>query len=183
MINFKAKPIYPVNIMKIDGVGYRTKTPANFVELESNSYSDVLALSRAAMLWDKENNNKTTLAAAIFSDFVDDYTKPEFKFFAVTKQMEGFDRLNPDDILGIAEVKPLTSKMQELVLLQTRPRDKFISQNRKYTEVGRNLVESIISLFPKKDLLVEPLAEARDFYFKLGFKSQILSRFLRFYAR
>ena len=182
MINFKASYHLSTEYLKKNVNNEYEKFPASFVEIQTKQKDDIFALMHTAKLWQTENNGKTTFASDIAHDAYYDNHIQTAKIFALTKQKNNFENLIPEKILALMEVLPRGKKLQEIIFLQVSPEKNFNNKNREYKNIGKSFVTSLINLFPQKDIVLEPLENARKFYLKLGFENQLLSRTVRYYA-
>ena len=180
MISFKANVIsYP----KIDILGKDKKyhkQEVAFLELDCNMDSDVYCIKEASKKWKYGNTFANDIAASMDTinkkirlyDYYD--WDKEKRFFALTKQTNGFLDLNPHKIIGVAEIdKEYDYPYNELEFLQVKPtlKRKRSNKPRKIKNIGRVLVNSILKVFNNKTLVVEPTKKAIPFYSKLGFKN------------
>lgn len=193
MISFTAKYISPVIIDK--------KNPQNgkfepckgcFIEFDSLNQIDINALGKIS---DKWNNNHTLAesmlleAQEIFynSQHIGFNNKPNSKirFFGLTTQQTGFDIVDADKVLGLAEVESRSKTVNETVFLAVHPEHKYIAKNRQFKHVGEVILETIEKIFPHKIHILAPSDDdARAFYRKLKYvvykkNSEYLAKYLK----
>ena len=103
MITFQANYLNSASIKRINTYKPSIKKVA-FVEINPNNPSDVLALHKAAIKWDKTGGEGFAydICEAVNKG------KPD-RFFALTTQHDRFDNLNFKQILSLAPVKSAIS--------------------------------------------------------------------------
>ena len=179
MISFKANLINTTTVDRINPDSSYTRQKVAFVELDHTSDSDIECLKAVNKKWNRE----TTFADDILSDMLShktllekyDYNEQldERRFFAITRQQSDYSSLNATKIIALAEMKKdYDYPYYELDLLQVKPSLKKGKDStvRKIKNIGRSMVQSILSLYKDKTIIVEPLKSAMGFYDKLGFK-------------
>ena len=167
MINFKASYIHSTNILKKEPNQGFIPHQVAFVEVEPTNFEDILAINNANIKWD----GGETLASHIIYNMNSIYKKlpqiKEKKFYALTTQQDSFEKLEPESILGLAEVSKLNNETQEIDYLQLNP--KYLGKVRELIKMGDAIMKSIKALFPNKMLEVNSSATAINFYRRNGF--------------
>lgn len=180
MISFKASYIGTSNIQIQNKNGVWSDKPSSFVRLHPQCPRDFLTIGRTAILWYKNNNARPTLASSIYNDAAYDYEN--LHYYALTEQQSDFEELIPEKILGFAEIKPIRKDLHEIVFLQVNPEKNYKNKNRNVKNIGSSIINALVKYFPKKNIILEPASEALNFYLKQGFKSQVMSRYLKYYV-
>ena len=163
-ISFKAEFISP-SIIKKASTGKEIRT--SFVEHKSKCSKDRIALNGVESQWGEGN----TFATGILSDFEKstyDYT-PNKKYFALTLQNKQWNELIPKKILGLAEIIQGEGRIK-LKYLQADPKHNMHSAKRKFTGIGTAILNTLKSLFPQHDIVLQTAESARDFYIANGFE-------------
>lgn len=179
-INFTARYIRPANIKKLDGNSYKPHT-ASLVEMED---ADRPALEFIEDCWrtpiTKQIRRESRRIGA-----------EGLHIYAVTSQADKFEKLNPDNVLGMMlfqEGKSLRP-YNKIELLQVSPTEmspnygstinkkwkKFIStvfrfRDPEYKHIGKSLLDSVKAMHSDKPIRVFALQEAISFYEHNGFK-------------
>jgi len=170
-INFTALPINKVNIKKYDK---KTKNfinyPANFVRLVANDRNDINAVNKCAQQWKNADFIDKIATAAHWIGYRNGV---EINVYALTTQKNNLKKLNPQYILGLAEIRTDNENPQNTILYHLQVKPSAINvhnkDNKSYKKVGTSIVKSLqkqfknISLFSIKDTDVE------NFYKNLGF--------------
>lgn len=182
-ISFKAKYINPVEIQKYDGKEYKSETAA-FVELDYIDSSIIKAVN---------NKWNSKLVEGIYNSFA---AKSNLKHvFAVTTQIDSFERLNPDKVLGMAlfEKYNKSNLFSEITFFQVAPEYlsiqygntnltklkeyflKILHKNKKnepvpkYQHIGKALIKSIQKIYNNERIALFALPKAEKFYKKWDF--------------
>ncbi|MBP3847915.1 hypothetical protein J6I39_09235 [bacterium] len=162
---FRAKYKNPYKIAKFkDGYGDFT---ASFVEIEPHNEKDVSALENAIKYWEHDKFGQNALYATRAARDGSQYYKYH-KVYALTAQEDNFEKLNPDEILGVVHVGSVGDKKLFVEHLQTNPNYLYKSTP-KYVGIGSAMINSLkkycnmMSLFSSKEKSV------KDFYLKNGF--------------
>lgn len=118
-ISFTAKFISTATVRKFANNGNYIPAEANVVELYTKNKNDLKTLQEIKELWRKPN-----YAGAICEDaFSANATYEEYRpsFYAITTQKDMFEKLLPEDILGLAETRTTFGAIKSLDFLQTNP--------------------------------------------------------------
>lgn len=144
----------------------------SIVELDSTKLSDVNALGKTSKSWEKKGAiyvnhilyNIIPYLKAGFADIKDHY-------YALTTQRDNFEKLEPENILGLMLFREKNDYKNEICYLEVSPSTtKRKNLFRKYKEVGKTLVEFVKSQFSQKKIEVWSDLDAIDFYKKRGFR-------------
>lgn len=163
-ISFRANFINPGKIKKTSTC---KDIPASFVELKSKCYNDRMSLKGVVSLWGEGD----TFAAGILDDLESstyDYSTNK-RYFALTLQRKQMDELIPKKILGLAEIIQGKGRIK-LKYLQADPKHNMHSAKRKFTGIGTAILNTLKSLFPQHDIVLQTAESARDFYIANGFE-------------
>jgi hypothetical protein len=161
-VSFGAKYICPVEVLQKKWFSNEYKPmKAMLVEFDLKSKEDIAVLKKLKDRW-------SGFASSIYSDVV--INKCADSVYAVTKQNDSFEKLQPRKILGLAEVFRITRDKISLEYLQVKPKyaydeDKF----RGLKGIGGALVRFLKSQDDIKKIQVNPTYSAMDFYVKKGF--------------
>ena len=166
-ITFTAKFISPVTVKKLATGGEYIPTTVNAVELSANNKNDLKSLESIKKLWGKDS-----YAGEIYEDalFVNDYYE-EYRpsFYAITKQKDNFETLQPKDILSLAETQTTFGKIKSLDYLQTNPEFFFIFKQ-TLKQIGSAMLGLIENINKGRRIEVNPASSARTFYLKHEYK-------------
>ena len=173
-IAFKSIFISSPNIEKV------TKNRVNnhkvsFVEIDVKNSKDIDALEYIAVNWEQGRSYAANIYNDAYFDYKDSEIKklPAYKYYALTEQKNDFDTLIPEKVLGLVSVEKNfpNSRSNTIRYLQTNPIYKFSVENSKYKRIGTMLVDSLIKLFPKKNIVLTSDGESLRFYQKLRFEN------------
>jgi hypothetical protein len=110
MISFKANLVNSINIKQLDKNGCYKDIPANFVELNIKSESDLNTLSKVKENWKQEDS----FAKLIYNSFYHYHNlrnkSKKGKFYALTSQQDDFKELDENKILGVTQIYKNTGK-------------------------------------------------------------------------
>ena len=84
--------------------------------------------------------------------------------------MRAYAKLNPDEVLGLAQVRQITSKKCYLDYLQTAPNYAYTSAERIYKMVGASMLDMLKKYYKDMEIGLYSTLSAIDFYVKQGFK-------------
>lgn len=167
MINFKANLHSVGTIQKLDKSNHYTKQPAYFVELNTKSKKDLNALERIATSW-KDNIYATDTYYRFKENFFKEQQEHNERFFALTTQKNGFDKLDHHKILGVAEIYLPFDEDPEIEFLQTNP--KFLKNKAKFKHIGKVIVDKIKKILANNTISLYSTYNAIPFYEKQGFR-------------
>lgn len=171
MINFKAKRISPVVIEKKGPDNQYHKYNVTLVKLNPSVRNDVRCVETANLAWDNGNSLIDGIAVNMRDEFVKGRTEDESRYYAITTQTNNFGKMIPDKILGIAGVLTTEDNGVDYIdAIQVRPNNTRVNPERKFKNVGRVLLNSILDLAKNKDFVLEAREDVIPFYQKNGFK-------------
>ena len=141
--------------------------PAFFVKLEASNRDDITAVNFAAETW-KGAPYITKIAKA--SHFM---KSDDIDVYALTTQTSGFERLNPNRLIGFAEVRNNCNlpKFNLLYHLQVKPAvmnvDRYGKKTHKY--VGSSILHSLKKIYKNITLFSADSPNVEKFYIHNGF--------------
>ena len=182
MITFKANYLTTKHIPISNPQESNQTQRVSFVSFNLKDKNDLLTLRKLSRNWLGKS-----FAFRIYDDFKKQ-TKSQQKeyplyFYGLTIQEDNFEKLDPNLMLGIAEVAPLiddafcslcnfyTYNDCEINFLQTSPRSKYPNYSKGYKNIGKTLIDCISKVFSNSNIWVAPASDAIKFYEKLGFES------------
>jgi len=177
MINFTANYINAPQIKKLYDTQNANMDVA-FVELNSANPYDLKTLETLSRTW----------SGAEISNFIyicaDEQAKGASslafdRFFAITRLQDSYEKINPQNVLGIAQTSHACGAV-EIQFLQTHPEHEYANPNRQLKKIGETLVKSIQKFFKHFDIDVIPKNSAETFYEKLGFVKNTPRKFRLF---
>ncbi len=166
-ISFTAKFISPVTVKKLAAGGEYIPTSVNAVELSAKNKNDLKSLEAIKDLWGKDS-----YAGEIYEDarYVNDYYE-EYRpsFYAITKQKDSFEKLQPRDILGLFETQTTFGKILSLDYLQTNP--EFLNKLQPALKrIGTAMLNLIEGINIGRRIEINPAVSAKSFYLQNGYK-------------
>ncbi len=181
MISFQARYINSATIKhQTQPYEYQDMNTA-LVEFDFNSRADKRTIKKISKMWSKEFDNLekqgfemsggTCLAKDIYKNYKATSKNPNFrKYYAMTSQTDHFEKLNPDNILGIAQISSEYVGTYDLENFQVKPEYTAFINNSKYTKIGTGFLNSILEVLPFKVFRVIPTINSAEFYNKYGLK-------------
>ena len=169
-VSFKAYRISDANIYRINQDNSHEPIKASFVELQPVSNFDVNAADKFAELCGQDYE---ALAQNIAYDldnmlFDKDRTK---RFFAVTRQMCNFDKLDPYEIMGTMETLIDEANQHMIAYLKVAPEYAYADIDRTIKGVGASLIKPLQNkLLLGKRIFADILESAKGFYENMGFQ-------------
>lgn len=169
-INFKGTYIAPATVKKFNGENYTDKKVA-LVELSTDSDEDMRLMNELSYEWD----HHLSFAADIRDKFSDYYValdpSPKEKFYVLTEQKKNFDNLDSLDVLATTQLKKIPEGIY-IDFLQVAPDYGARSTTTSpFKNVGSGFLDAVKSLYPKNNILLDPIESAINFYKKNGFKT------------
>ena len=163
MITFQANYLNSASIKRINTYKPSIKKVA-FVEINPNNPSDVLALHKAAIKWDKTGGEGFAydICEAVNKG------KPD-RFFALTTQHDRFDNLNFKQILSLAQVKTESKGEQYIEFLQVDPENSNKSEEPESPHIGTAMLNCLKNIFIDKTIELDSVKSAISFYLRNGF--------------
>ena len=170
MISFTANLINKINVKKLNNNQYQNQK-VSFVELDVDCENDKKFLENLSEEWLYQD----LFVKCIEDNFLtmtEDYDEENnSRFFVLTSQDDGFERLDVKKALGIAQTSPHDTDDINIDYLQTNP--KYIKkQSTKPTEIkniGCAIITSLKHLFKDKSLKLQTTSDLIEFYKKNGF--------------
>ncbi len=170
-INFKALPI--IKQIKIQKFDKKTKQyvdcKANFVKLTADNRDDLKAVNACEQKWKGAAYIQKIATAAHWLGY---RNGTKIDVYALTTQKNNFNKLNPKNILGLAEIRTneATPQNAELYHLQVKPTAISINgTNKSYKKVGTSIVRSLQKMYKTITLFSDKTPEVKKFYENLGF--------------
>lgn len=172
MISFKSNYIDSAKVKRINASGVTDKQ-VSFVEINPSDYNDQLSINKTAIRWD----NKGGIGFAYdICNSLNRFNEPDFKnhedrFFALTTQKEQFENLNPKQILALTQVIKFDDDTQYVAYLQVDPKNSNKNRKAELRGCGRAMLDSLKKLFSTKNIQLDSVKNAINFYIKNGFES------------
>lgn len=170
MITFGAKYLSSTTLQRYK-TPYSEPVYAHFAELNPKNQADKAAMRKVVSIWGR----KTEYSKDIFESF-NFYSQMRGKnsltrFFVLTKQNILLTKLKPKDILGIAEVTLMGSDKKTAVInyLQVLTDKNVNEPTRGVTHIGTGILNCIKNVFRGKELELDAVETAVNFYEKNGF--------------
>lgn len=168
-ISFGARFIKKLPVLKYS---YEHKfykpSSANFVQINPYDKNDVKALNLIA-----QDFGEKAYADDIYVDVKKAYERndpawdADMEVFALTKQVGNFNELNPDEVLGVAEITKNNNKEIELEYLSTNPQYIYSYEPPCIKKIGTAIINFLKEKYDK--ILLNSSPSAREFYRKNGF--------------
>lgn len=128
--NFEAKHIAKTNVLRnLTGMQKSVPMEAHLVELDLLSPTDLKTIQNIKEKW---------VGAEFVQIICSPYYSPDRKLYALTKQKEEFENLNPNDVLGAADIN-LKGKRANLKFLQADP-NIINEKSRSIKDIGRSMM-------------------------------------------
>lgn len=176
MITFKAHLVSTTTAKKIINKQDLKDVELNFVRLNPSASEDVVSLNDTCYLW----GNNAEFANRINTYFQKDNSR-NLQFFAITEQSQNFNKLNPKQILGLAQTSDSGSGNVFIEQLQVSPEHNHYAKRAAFKNLGTSIVDSIKKLFSDKDIFVCPATLGAElFYLKTGFRPFLGGGIMRF---
>ncbi len=178
-ISFQAKFINSTQILKNAGQNIYKPMKTSFLEIDTTNKNDIAALSVVDKYWDNSFacNIYTTANALKHGIFDID----EYKIYALTKQLNNFDKLDGTQILGLAEISPKTDGAIFIDYIQVAPENIYTTQP-QYKKIGSRMLDAFKNIADKITLKPNSKGSA-IFYtkneFKPTFKNQDIFEWVR----
>ena len=194
-ISFKASFVNTANIQQLQQDGYKSCNAA-FVEMHPNSKNDISTLKCISNTWGQEFYASSIYNAALGDSRLDDFVieKPiARKFYALTSQKDSFEKLNPENVLGMVHINNYPN-FNSIEFLQTNPeyiipakKESFMEKclnkifktpkpevkQPKYKHIGSGILDSLKQTFSDKPMTLLSVPEAKNFYKKNGFVREL----------
>lgn len=166
-ISFTAKFISPATVLKSAETGKYLQKTVSCVELSPKSKKDLQSLKDLHELWGHGNySGDIYYDAKDFDGYFEEY-RPSF--FAITKQKDNFEKLVPEDILGIAETSTTFGAIKNLDYLQTNPN--FLNKVQPaFKHIGMAMLKFIEEIYKGQRLEIISASKTENFYLKNGYQ-------------
>ena len=167
MISFRAHKHSDINI----GTGSKVRDySVNFVEFNPFDKKDLGTLKKLSS-WEKGKSLARKICRSAKAELI--RGEQWHKFYGLVEKCDSFEKIQPKKVLGVMDICPLHERLHELNIIQVNPKDNLFSTCRRYTEVGTAMIDSLKTLFPLKDIIVEPVEDPKvlEFYVKNGFQN------------
>ena len=174
IINFTGTYLSQAQIKKMDKNNKYVKHDVSFVQIHPTNNNDISTLKKTSKIWE-DKPSLLSFANMIYEDAKnihdEEFDTGIHKFYALTNQKNNFEKLLPNEILGLTEVThyPKSTKMN-IDLLEVHPEYNYLSENSNYKKVVEALINNIKNIFEGKEITVRAISSALDFYIKNGFK-------------
>ena len=162
-ISFGARFIKKLPVLKYS---YEKKlyNPASvgMVELNPLDLRDVKALDSIARDFGGDSFVNNIYIEAKLAYKNDNQSCDDMGIFALTRQRENFEELNPDDILGVAEISKFENGEIELDYLQVHPQYIYSFDPPYFKRIGSAMLQGLKNLY--SHILVKSAPSACPFY-------------------
>lgn len=162
-ISFKAKFVHNAVIKSRKPNGRYKEIPVSIVKV-SKKEADRNAIQNVSMRWEGAG-----FVEAMILDYFNQTPDEDLTMYALTQQKDNFRKLQPNMILGLADVEK-NPKNFKIRYLQARPDCVHKKKKKPFKGIGEALMKSIIALTKDKKIYLSTVDEAQGFYKKLGFK-------------
>ncbi len=187
MLSFKANYINSGIVPQRVIFDLYSDSRVSIVEFDTKSSDDRNTIKSVAKDWERIGNTRT-----FANDMADEFKEVSSKydnynqsrFFGLTTQLDSFEKIDSNNVLGLAEVSHVPENRFDesdvfiLDYLQTKPDSMFLSRIRNYKKIGISLLQSIISIFRDKPIVLIPTANSKKFYLDHGFEKSPDNLFL-----
>lgn len=179
--NFKAQYLFPAKVQKLNPTNNEwVKVDTCIAELHPKDIKDLNVLADLNVMW-RANINEMCFASDLYQDALNVHTnawqesEAKRNFWALTTQKENFERLVPEEILGISEITAdCNNGPYEIAYLQVAPEHKRNSHFREFKYVGSAIMNKILEFF-KGNIVLTADSSAVDFYKIFGFVEKDVS--------
>ena len=165
-INFKARFITNTTIKRLnETTGRYDDKVVSLIKMNKESSSDFFSLLKLCTLWNVDVNYIGTMLLAL-----NNFDTRNRDIYILTEQEDDFRKLIPEKILGVEEIAKQKNSYR-LDYIQTNPKEKYKTKERKYKEIGGCLLNFMLDKFGKYNkIYLNSVKDAVDFYKKFGFK-------------
>lgn len=172
---FNAKIIKKPKVKRSDDISQKyVPDTVRFLKIDTTSPDEVRALSTAGRYWENSSSFATDIAYdAYLNSTCGEKADLRKEFFILTKQKDNFDKINCDDILGMAEITHKSKKKVILDYLQVNPEYVYQLGAPKFINCGRAIIKSIQQRNRNRTIELRSTLTAVPFYEKMGFKPKI----------
>lgn len=137
----------------------------SFVEIKPGNAKDMDALNKVGEYWPESYAGNMAYLAKTISQ--GRFSANDYKFYALTKQAENLASLNPDDILGLAEISLTGKNKININYLQVDPEQVYKIEP-EYNKIGSRILDSLKNLY--RTITLKPNSKGTaKFYERNGF--------------
>lgn len=170
-VNFGATPVNKINILKHNKSAKAfVDEQAYVVKLDHNNRSDMSAVNKLVPKWKGAKYIQKIVTA---SHWMGCRENVEIDVYALTTQQKDFNKLRPNKILGLAEMRnnPKDEKDRILYHLQVKPTSMNVGNYgyKGHKHVGKGLIESLKKIYKNISLFSEDNPNILRFYESNGF--------------
>lgn len=183
-VSFKAKFIQNASVLRINKDNSLKETPVSFVKMSELDTEDMYAMNKIAnnykrafneQMSKKDDPDSENYAESIRNNFNHIYNNPDMRgykdFFALTTQQEGFEYIDNQKVLGLAETfNDVLGDFLEIRFLQTNPLHKFGENTRELKKIGTTILDCLRNYFKGRTIYLQADYNVIDFYKKYGFE-------------
>lgn len=157
-ISFQAKFINTAQVLKRTDKKDFIPLKAAFAEIEPSNKNDIIALAKLDKYW------ADSFACNIFSRAKKLKSGAgNSKIYALTRQINCFETLDENKILGLAEITPLTQKDIFINYLQVNPENVYAIQP-QFKKVGTRILDSLKEMADK--IILKPNSKGTDIFYQ-----------------
>ena len=167
-ISFKASFVANTTIKEKKQDAKSEDKLVSFIKFNPKNEDDVNCLKDIAIQW-----KGSKFAPSIYEDaycdghwWDEDITK---EYYALTEQMNGFEKANAKKVLGIVEIEQYSKVLEFIHYLQVNPLFMWDNDISKYKHVGSAILSLVKQLCPNRDILLDPEDGTEPFYIKNGY--------------
>lgn len=167
-INFTGKFVKSVNIQKrVNGKHYEP-LPVSLVKIDLKNEDDIKALELATIEWGEHSYLSNIYLNVLHMRRIESPVNSDV--LVLTAQKENFEKLKPQEILGITQFTK-SSKKIHVSYLETKFEHSYYSVTRKIDGIGKALMNEVMGLCKQgRKLTLRSSMSAKKFYEKLGLK-------------
>lgn len=108
-------------------------------------------------------------AESILIDYFWEPVNKNLALYALTEQLNNYEKLQPEKVLGLVEVKD-NSDNYKINYIQVRSDCICSKRDKSFCGIGTALMKYVINLAGDKNIYLNSVKKAIDFYTKFGFK-------------
>ena len=168
--SFKANKISSHTIKKINDDGSLSDFNADFVEFDKGNVNDVILFKNL------EQESKDLLKNGDFTYWIasnflatESYYSSSIHYYGLVKPQPDYNKVNKENVLGLVEVfDGMFNPTQNVDFIQSMQNCKYDSEERKFKEVGKRMLDGVIAE-TCKDVELSSISSAKPFYIAYGF--------------
>lgn len=169
-ITFGAIPINKTTIKRYDkNTKEFLKIPANFLKIDANNPYDMSAINQLEKKWKGAKYIQRIVTA---SHWISSRKFVEIDVYALSTQEKNFDKLKPNKILGIVEMRNDNNnpKSRKIYHLQVKPSAINVNNlKNKYKHVGSSILKSLKKIYKRMSVFADDNPNIVQFYIRNGF--------------